>query len=573
MIKPRYPLVLAPPAVSRLRADRVIAWLRDYSEKRIDSRLFDERRCVPPYVILDFGTQGIFGLQIPEEFGGLALRHDDFLRVLEQLAAIDISLASLVFIHNANGIRPILGFAPPETRERLLRDIAAGRQLASFTLTEPAAGSNLPGLQSRAEPIGDGRWRIHGVKRWNGSGWAGIVTVFARQVDEKGRLRHPAAFVIEQGMAGVRVGRESLTMGVRSIMQNAIVFDGVEVGPERVLGDPGQGMEIADEGLLIARLCMGAISLGGMKRCAQLMLRYASRRQVSTGRLLDTATMRLAFTDLTIKITALEALMQALAAVLDAGEYPADEACMIVKIFGSNAIWEASDTLVETLGGRGYMENNGAAQIMRDCRMLRIGEGANDLMTLSIGRRVLHSEAFLLLLRDTFGAAHLEEDLREVAERIMHRCVGEDAPFADRGTAVAWAHTLIGRVAVRATVLAALEAAQRQSPNVQIERAIAWAAEQLVEERARALDGAIVERLVPGTDALEELVRGYADAIGDLEQAPPGIEDGPDLLLRRDPEDFGFAPYSHLPGDVAQVGVAHGAARADLVRVNERART
>jgi hypothetical protein len=107
---------------------------------------------------------------------------------------------------------------------------------------------------------------------------------------------------------------------------------------------------------------------------------------------------------------------------------------------------------------------------------------------------------------------------------------------------------------------------------VQVERAIAWAAGQLAEERSRALEGAIIERLAPGTDAIEELVLGYADAIGDLEQAPPGIEDGPDLLLRRDPEDFGFAPYSHLPGDVASVDGTGGAARANLVSVNERAR-
>ena len=426
MIKPAYELVLAPSEVSRERADRIVDWLRDYSQSRIDSRLMDERRCVPPHIVLDFARQGIFGMQIPEEFGGLALRHKDFLRVLEQLAAIDISLASLVFIHNANGIRPILGFAPPETRERLLRDIASGRQLASFALTEPAAGSNLPSLESRAEPDGQGNWRLHGVKRWNASGWAGIVTVFARQADEKGRLRHPTAFVVEQGMPGLRVGPESLTMGVRSIMQNAIIFDGVEVGPERVLGKAGEGMEIADEALLIARLCMGAISLGGMKRCAQIMHRYATRRQVSTGKLIDTPTMLVTFSDLTNKITALQTLMDALSAILDEGDYPADEACMVVKIFGSNAIWEAADTLVETLGGRGYMENNGAAQIMRDCRMLRIGEGANDLMTLSVGRRVLHSAALRELLCERLGVPHLDELMREteaMCRKADGRCV------------------------------------------------------------------------------------------------------------------------------------------------------
>ena len=115
-----------------------------------------------------------------------------------------------------------------------------------------------------------------GAKRWNGSGWAGVVSVFARTVDSSGRLGHATGFVVRQGMPGVRVGPESLTMGVRSIMQNSIYFDDVAVGPVHVLGEVGKGMEVADEALLVARLCMGAMSLGGMKRCAQLMLRYAA---------------------------------------------------------------------------------------------------------------------------------------------------------------------------------------------------------------------------------------------------------------------------------------------------------
>ena len=502
-MKPIHQFVMAPPDVSRQRADHVIAWLRDYSQTRIDSRLFDERRCVPPYVILDFGNQGMFGMQIPEEFGGLALRHRDFMRVLEQLAAIDLSLASLTFIHNANGIRPILGYARPELRAELLPILAAGRELSAYALTEPAAGSNLPGLQTRAESDGAGGWQLSGVKRWNASGWAGIVSVFARLVDERGRLGHVTGFVVRQGMPGLRVGPESLTMGVRSIMQNALILDGVSVTPMHLLGEVGRGMDVADEALLIARLCMGAISLGGMKRCAQLMLRYARRRQVSTGRLLDSPTTLAVFTELTLKITTVQALIDNLVKILDDGEYPAEEACMIAKIAASNSLWQAADMLVETLGGRGYMENNIAPQIMRDCRMLRIGEGANDLMTLSVGRRVLHSESLRKMLREMFGTPHLDDMLHETANRIMHRCLAPGAPFAERGSAVAWAHSLTGQVAVQTVLLAALEAADRERPSRPLRDAREWTAQQLELVRERATNGSLTERLVldPATTA------------------------------------------------------------------------
>jgi alkylation response protein AidB-like acyl-CoA dehydrogenase len=544
-MKPIHDFASAAPDVSRARADDLIAWLRDYAETRIDSRLWDERRSIPPFIVLDFGNKGILGMQIPEEFGGLALTNRDFLRVLEQLAAIDISLASLVFIHNANGIRPIMGYAKPELRAELLPLIASGRELSSFALTEPAAGSNLPNLEARAVPDGQGGWRLSGVKRWNASGWAGIVTVFARVVDDKGRPGHVSGFVVRQGQKGVKVGPESLTMGVRSIMQNALILDDVAVDERHLLGEIGKGMELADEALLIARLCMGAISLGVMKRCAQLMLRYASRRQVSTGRLLDAPATRAVFTDLTIKITAVQALVDRLTDILDAGDYPAEEACMIAKIIASNSVWEAADALVETLGGRGYMENNPAPRIMRDCRMLRIGEGANDLMTLSVGRRVAHSAPLHVLLRDTLNAPHLDDLLRDAGDKAMARCLALGAPFADRGSAVAWAHALTGKLAVRVLLLATLEAAAPSPANA---RATLWAREELEAARIAAVDGAPEEsRMIAAADAAA-MIAGFEADIGNLEESPSGIEEAIDPLLQRDPKPHGLTPFAAIPG-------------------------
>jgi alkylation response protein AidB-like acyl-CoA dehydrogenase len=142
------------------------------------------------------------------------------------------------------------------------------------------------------------------------------VTVFARVIDDKGRPGHVSAFMVRQGMKGVKVGPESLTMGVRSIMQNALILDDVAVDERHLVGEIGKGMELADEALLIARLCMGAISLGAMKRCAQLMLRYTARREVSTGRLIDSPNMRAVLSDATIRITAVQALLDRLTGIL-----------------------------------------------------------------------------------------------------------------------------------------------------------------------------------------------------------------------------------------------------------------
>lgn len=548
MMRPLHDSAMAEPVTSRRRADEILAWLRPYSEERIDSRLQDERRCVPPYVMLDLGNRGILGMQIPEQFGGLGLRHRDFLRVLEQLAAIDLSLASIVFIHNANGIRPIVGYAPAQLRAELLPRLAQGRELSAFALTEPAAGSNLPGLQTLAVPDGRGGWRLRGVKRWNGSGWAGIVSVFARTVAPDGRPGHVSGFVVRQGMSGVRVGPESLTMGVRSIMQNALILDDTPVGPAQLLGEVGKGMDVADEALLIARLCMGAVSLGAMKRCAQLMHRYADRRAVSTGRLIDSPTSLAVFTDLTTQITLVQALVERLAAVLDRGDYPPEEACMAAKIVASDRLWKAADDLVEMLGGRGYMENNIAPQILRDCRMLRIGEGANELMTLSVGRRVFYSEPLHAFLREELGDPQMSDRLKEACERVQRRCLSAAAPFADRGSAMAWAHGLVGQVAIRGIVLSAARAAPGPGTPA-LRRAVECASLQFEAAWKEAIDGSPRESLMLDPIETASLVRSYADAIGDLEPAPPGVEEAIDPLLRRDPQGGGPRRFDHLPGN------------------------
>lgn len=548
MLTPFYPPAAADPETSRARADALIAWLRDYAEARIDARLFDERRCIPPFIALDFGNHGLMGLQIPEEFGGLALRYRDFLRVIEQLGAIDISLASLIFIHNANGVRPIMGYAKPELRAGLLPVFAQGRELSAYGLTEPAAGSNLPALETRAEPDGEGGWILSGVKRWNASGWAGTMTIFARTADERGRLGHASAFVVRQGMKGLRYGPESLTMGVRSIMQNALILEGVRVGPENLLGEIGQGMEIADEALLVARLCMGAISIGAMKRCAKLMHRYASRRQVSTGRLIDSPMILDRMSAMITRITTVSALVDLMVETLDSGLYPAEEACMIVKIVASDMMWEAADDLMQVLGGRGYMENNPAAQILRDCRMLRVGEGANELMTLSVGRRALHSEPLRRLLRQELGGADLDEMMRRAADAAMARCLAPGAPFAGRGEAVAWAHTLAGRLATKVLTLAALDWAGRRAPSDALARARQVAAAEVDLARIAAEEGSEAERLMIRAADADGIVAAYDADIGDLEPAPPGIEEMIDPLLRRTPTPetpvFGGLPGS-----------------------------
>jgi len=126
------------------RATLAIAWLREYAETRIDSRLFDERRTIPPHVVLDLGRKGLLGMRAPQDIGGLALSYGDMLRVLQQIAAIDTTIAAFVAAHNVLGVQPLLRHGTEAQRRLLLPDLAQGRQLASFAFTEPARAPTRP---------------------------------------------------------------------------------------------------------------------------------------------------------------------------------------------------------------------------------------------------------------------------------------------------------------------------------------------------------------------------------------------------------------------------------------------
>ena len=220
-------------------------------------------------------------MPVPEAYGGLGLRTEDYLRVLEQLAAIDLSLALVVFADCTNGIRPILNYARPALRDRLLPRLASGRELAAFALSEPTAGSNLGGIACQARPDGQGGWRLQGLKRWNSSSWAGVVSVFAREVDERGKLGGLSGFVVEQGSPGLRVGPEALTTGLRcSIQSTRSTWTMSRSGRNKMLGEPGRGMEVAEDTLTAGRTLhrRGSASARIEAAAFKLLSRYAGQR-------------------------------------------------------------------------------------------------------------------------------------------------------------------------------------------------------------------------------------------------------------------------------------------------------
>lgn len=517
---------LADATGSAARADAIIAWLRDYAEYRMSSRLMDERRSIAPHIVLDLGNRGALAMEVPEEYGGPGLGRRDTLRVIEQLAAIDLTVATFAGVNNSLGVRPILHFAQPAARAALLPLMARGRELASFAMTEPGAGSNPNAIATRATPDGRGGWTLRGTKIWIGtSAWSGVVNVFAQTIGLDGAPGGITGFAVRQDRRSVRPGAEALTMGMRGMVQNTLHLDDHPVGPGDVLGEVGRGLAVAQDAMMFTRLALGATSLGAMKRCAQLMVRYAERRTIATGRLLDNPVTRARLHDLACAITALEQLVARMADRLDGGARLPDEAYCAIKSVGPELLWRAADRLMQLLGGRGYMEANIAPQILRDARVLRILEGPTETMQMFVGSSVAQgSPGFAAFLRDDLGSRAVAERLEAAGRDLAER----GGRFGDRVSEARWGHAALGELAGWAALWAA---AQRASGDAGREAA-AWAERGFERTRARALEPG---HAVPDGVALASVIGGYRVEIGDVEQSAPGEEVELDPLLRREP--------------------------------------
>ncbi len=330
---------------------------------------------------------------------------------------------------------------------------------------------------------------MHGTKIWSGSSsWAGVINTFVQQYDAENQPLGMIGFVVRQGTSGLRPGLEALTMGMRGLVQNTMYFNSVPVTPEDLLGEPGKGMIAAQDTMMFARLGIAAMSIGGMKRCAQLMQRYASRRAIATGILLDNPVTLARLSNLTAATTAAETFVNTVANFLDAGKLVPEEAFVVCKTSAPEFLGQAADQAVQLLGGRGYIETNMVPQIFRDARLFRIFEGPTETLNMHLGSSVMHeSQPLFTFLAEGLQASAIANRLRDIAAQIKHRCLGVNAPFSERSSAIRWTQILTGEVATYGFLLAALEYQLAALPSPELRRASEWTRLQFEQTIKKAL--------------------------------------------------------------------------------------
>jgi len=374
-------MVFPWPRPDEAEQDRVRGLINAAREigERIDPRQIEEKRWIGDRLVRELGDAGLCGLYVPERYGGQGLSQTGYARVFETFAQIDATLSVVMGVHQSIGFKGIHMFGTEEQKERFLPDLATGRKLAGFALTEPNAGSDAYNIESRAVQQPDGSWVLNGEKRYIGNAGTGSVfTTFARcEID--GKDRH-VALILERKMKGFEVGERFDTMGLRANDLRRLYFKDVRVPPENVLGEPGDGFHIAMEVLNNGRIGLGTGSVGATKGLLDRAIAHVKDRRQFGHPLADFELVQDKIGWMVSYLFGLESMCYLTCGLVDAGvaDYSLESA--ICKVAGTEFLWYAANRVLQLKGGAGYMRDEPYEKILRDIRIFPIFEGANDVM-------------------------------------------------------------------------------------------------------------------------------------------------------------------------------------------------
>lgn len=362
---------------------------RRFAEEELKPRAreVDEIGEVSPEVIRKARELGFLGALIDPRWGGSGFGFFGYCLMMEELARGCMSTAVVIGGHASLGAAAIAIAGSEEQKEKFLKPLAEGVQIAAFALTEPQAGSDAGAIKTRAYREFD-RWVISGQKTFitNGS-IADLFIIFARTGEELG-TKGISAFIVERGKPGLVVGKPEAKMGIRGAHTTDLFLEEVKVEEENLLGTVGEGFSVAMKTLEVGKLSVAAICLGVAKETLKLSVEYANQR-VQFGRPIGhQQAVSFMIADMAAEIYALESIIYRTAIIADEG-LPFGTESSICKLMASEILDRTVDKAVQIYGGLGYMRECPVERLYRDARITRIFEGTSEIQRLLIARSIL----------------------------------------------------------------------------------------------------------------------------------------------------------------------------------------
>jgi alkylation response protein AidB-like acyl-CoA dehydrogenase len=364
--------------------------VREFAEKEVAPRAehVDRTAEFPWESVNRMKELGLFGVPVPQEYGGAGLGRVGYCIVVEELGRACNSTANAYGAHASLCESPITYWGSDDLKARYLPKLAKGELLGAFALTEPNAGSDAAALETTAVKEGK-HWVLNGTKLFitNGS-VADVIVVFAANDKKRGAHGGITAFLVEAKAAGFKAGKKDDKMGIRGSDTVPLFFENVHVPEEDVIGKVGEGFKVAMSTLDSGRCGLGAGCMGAASRCLDLGLEYAKSRQQFGQPIVMFEAVQFMLAEMAEMVFTGRLLAYNVARRMDKGERVTMESA-IVKTYCSEAGMKCADLAVQIHGGTGFMAEYPVQRLYRDARVTKIYEGTNEIQRLIIARELL----------------------------------------------------------------------------------------------------------------------------------------------------------------------------------------
>jgi butyryl-CoA dehydrogenase len=345
---------------------------------------WDRDRVFPKDVFRQMGALGFLGMLVPEEHGGAMTDHVAYALALEEVAAGCGAVSTVMSVHNSVACVPVLRYGTEAQKSEWLEPMARGEALGAFCLTEPHAGSDASALRTRARRTNAG-WVLDGVKQFITSGANADVAIVFAVTDPDAGKRGISAFIVPTSTPGYRVASVERKLGQHLSDTAQIVFEGMELPQEALLGTEGEGYRIALSNLEGGRIGIGAQAVGMARAALAAALAYSQERTSMGSKLIDHQAVAFRLADMATEVEAARQLVLHAADLRNAGQ-PALQAASMAKLFASEMAERVTSAAIQCFGGYGYVEDYPVGRIWRDVRVCQIYEGTSDVQRMVIAR-------------------------------------------------------------------------------------------------------------------------------------------------------------------------------------------
>jgi alkylation response protein AidB-like acyl-CoA dehydrogenase len=351
----------------------------------------DEKGEFPSEIMKAFAEADLCGLYIPEEYGGFGQSVINFCIATEEISRV-CGGVGVTFAASALGAAPILIFGTEEQKKKYLPEIAAGKKLAAFGLTEANAGSDAGGIETTAKKEGD-YYIINGTKQWITNGGEAEVYTLIAMTDKSRGSRGASVFIIEKGTPGFTFGKKEDKMGIRCSVTRELVFQDCKIHKSQLLAKEGMGFIVAMKTLDMTRPGIGAQAVGIAQGALDEAVKY-SRERVQFGKPISSfQAIQHMLADMATHLEAARALVYSTARMIDSGAKDYTRASSMSKLFASDTAMKVTTEAVQILGGYGYMREYPVEKMMRDAKITQIYEGTNQIQRNEIALKLINESA------------------------------------------------------------------------------------------------------------------------------------------------------------------------------------